>query len=270
MWEIGTIIPLVSRTMPTATKRQEDMEVLGIDIGGSGIKGAIVETKTGEITQQRFRIETPQPATPEAMIETIAQIAAHFEWKGKPIGSGFPGVVQHGEIKTAANLDKSWIGKNAETLIREATGASLVHVINDADAAGLAEVKIGAGKDVKGVVLMVTLGTGIGSGLYIDGTLVPNTEFGHIELDGHKDAEHWAADSAREREDLKWGEWAKRVNAYLNKMQALLWPDLIVLGGGVSKKSEKFLPNLDVPTKIVPAVLLNDAGIVGAAMAADL
>jgi polyphosphate glucokinase len=246
------------------------MEVLGIDIGGSGIKGAIVDTTNGTLTQERYRLETPQPATPEAMVETIGQIAEHFEWKGKPIGSGFPGVVQHGVIKTAANIDKSWIGQNAETLIKEATGASLVHVLNDADAAGLAEVKFGAGVDVKGIVLMITLGTGIGSGLYIDGILVPNTELGHIEVDGHPDAEHWAADSAREREDLKWGEWAKRVNVYLNQMHKLFWPDLIVIGGGVSKKSEKFFPHIDVPCKVVAATLLNDAGIVGAAVAAAL
>jgi polyphosphate glucokinase len=246
------------------------MEVLGIDIGGSGIKGAIVETESGSLRAERYRLETPQPASPNAMVETIAQIAEHFEWKGKPIGSGFPGVVMSGVIKTAANLDKEWIGQNAETLIREATGASLVHVLNDADAAGLAEVRVGVGKGVRGVVLMVTFGTGIGTGLYVDGILTPNTEFGHIELHGHKDAEHWAADSAREREDLKWSQWAERVDAYLNKMHDLLWPDLIVIGGGVSKKSEKFLPLLTVPTRVVPAALLNDAGIVGAAIAAAL
>lgn len=244
------------------------MEVLGIDIGGSGIKGAIVETETGALVQERFRIETPQPATPDAMVETIARIAEHFEWRGKPIGSGFPGVVMSGEIRTAANLDKDWIGKNAETLIAEATGASLVHVLNDADAAGLAEVRLGAGRDVKGVVLMVTLGTGIGTGLYVDGILVPNTELGHIEVNGHPDAEQWAADSAREREDLKWSAWAGRVNTYLNKMHALFWPDLIIIGGGVSKKSEKFFPHLTVPTTVIAAALLNDAGIVGAALAA--
>ena len=244
------------------------METLGIDIGGSGIKGAIVDTDTGTLKTERHRIETPQPATPNAMVDVIAQIASHFEWKGKPIGSGFPGVMKDGEVMTAANLDKGWIGHNAETLIRDASGASLVHVINDADAAGLAEVRFGAGKDVKGVVLMVTLGTGIGSGLYIDGILVPNTEFGHIEVHGHKDAETWAADSARERDDLKWGEWAERVDTYLRKLESLIWPDLIIIGGGVSKRSEKFLPALTVRSRIVPAALLNDAGIVGAALAA--
>ena len=243
------------------------MEILGIDIGGSGIKGAIVDTKTGELKAERFRLETPQPATPKGIVETAAAVAAHFDWKGS-IGGGFPGVMKGGVVHTAANVDKEWIGQNAETLIQEATGAARVRVLNDADVAGMAEVKFGAGKDVPGLALMITLGTGIGTALFLDGVLIPNTEFGHLCLPHHDDAESWAADSAREREDLKWGEWAGRVDTYLHKLEDLLWPDLIIIGGGVSKKGDKFLPLLTVRTKTVLATLRNEAGIVGAALAA--
>ena len=242
------------------------MDVLGIDIGGSGIKGAPVDTLTGELKSERFRLVTPQPATPDAMVETVAAVAAQFDWKG-PIGCGFPAAMKQGVVCTASNIDQSWIGKNAEEMIAQTTGSPRVRVLNDADVAGVAEIKFGAGQNVGGVVLMITLGTGIGTALFINGILVPNTELGHIEING-KNAERWTADAARERDNLKWGEWAERVDTYLLKMEALFWPDLIIVGGGVSKKHEKFMPLLTVKTKIVPASLRNEAGIVGAAMAA--
>lgn len=241
------------------------MNVLGIDIGGSGIKGAPVDTTTGDLLAERHRIPTPQPATPQAMAETVAQVAAHFAWKG-PVGCGFPAAIRQGVVLTAANIDPSWIGVNADRLIEKATDCPAT-VGNDADVAGLAEMRLGAGKGNDGVVFVITLGTGIGTGLFYKGVLVPNTELGHIELGG-KNAERYAADSAREREDLKWDEWARRVDKYLLTMERLFWPDLFIIGGGVSRKHEKFLPLLTVKTKVVPAKLRNEAGIVGAALAA--
>ena len=247
-----------------------DNIVLGIDIGGSGIKGAPVNTETGELTvPERFRLATPLPATPQAVAETVAAVAKNFDWTG-PIGAGFPAAIQHGIVRTASNIDKSWIGENAETLIGQAAGISpdMVRVLNDADVAGLAEIRFGAGRGVKGLVLMITLGTGIGTALFVDGVLVPNTELGHIEVDGGKPAEPWASDAARDRDKLKWPEWAGRVNTYLSTMENLFWPDLIIVGGGVSKKPEKWMPHLKLRTPIVTATLKNDAGIVGAACAA--
>ncbi len=238
------------------------MQAFGMDIGGSGVKGAPVDAQTGALTAERFRVETPQPATPQAISQSVADVVRHFDWKG-PIGVGFPAALRRGVALTAANIDKSWIGQNAEQLFADATGCP-VRVANDADVAGLAEMAFGAGKGQSGVVLVITLGTGIGTALFVNGVLLPNTELGHIELNG-KDAETYAADSAREREDLKWGEWAKRVDKYLLKMEALFWPDLIIVGGGVSKRSEKFLPLLTVKAPIVPAALRNEAGIIGAA-----
>lgn len=242
------------------------MEVLGIDIGGTGIKGAPVDTVTGQLLTERFRIETPQPATPKAVIETVAKIATQFNWTGR-MGCGFPAVIKNGVAMTAANIDQDWIGKNTIALIHQAIEVEHVVVGNDADVAGLAEMRFGAGKGQDGVVLMVTLGTGIGSGLYFKGQLIPNTEFGHIELRG-KNAEQYAAESAREREDLNWKEWAERVDKYLDRMVRLLWPDLIIIGGGVSKKADKFLPHLTSKVPILPATLKNDAGIIGAALLA--
>lgn len=241
-------------------------EVLGIDIGGSGIKGAPVDIRTGQLTAERFRLETPQPATPEATVATVAAVAAHFQWSG-PIGVGFPAAIQHGIVRTAANIDHAWIGRNAEHMIAKATGAPKVAVANDADVAGMAEVRYGAGRDKKGLVLMITIGTGIGTALFLDGQLVPNLEMGHIEIKG-KDAETWASDAAREREDLKWEKWAARIDRYLHTIEDLLWPDLIIVGGGVSKKNEKFFPLLTIRTPIVPAEMLNEAGIAGAALIA--
>ncbi|WP_212735499.1 polyphosphate--glucose phosphotransferase [Herbidospora galbida] len=241
------------------------MNVLGIDIGGSGIKGAPVDTKTGELMAERHRIPTPQPATPKAIAEVVAKLVDHFEWTG-PVGITFPGVVVDGEIRTAANVDKSWIGVNANKLFGK--NLDSVMVINDADAAGMAEMAFGAGKNNQGVVLVLTIGTGIGSALFVGGKLVPNTEFGHLELKG-KEAESRASDAARDKRDMSWDKYAKRIGQYLRHMEMLFSPGLMVLGGGISKKSDKYLPMVDLRTPVVPAMLLNEAGIVGAALAAE-
>jgi polyphosphate glucokinase len=215
----------------------------------------------------RQKLETPRPATPDAIADVVAQLVKDFGWTGKA-GVTFPGVVVDGVIRTAANVDHTWLGVDAAKVFGSATGLE-VKVLNDADAAGVAEMKFGAGKDQAGTVLVLTLGTGIGSALFTDGVLVPNTEFGHIEIRG-KDAEKRASEHAREAGDLSWGDWAGRVDEYLEHMEGLLSPDLIIIGGGVSRKSDKFLPRLaGLRARIVPAAMLNDAGIVGAAMAAD-
>jgi polyphosphate glucokinase len=242
------------------------MEILGIDFGGSGIKGAIVDTKTGELVKERYRIPTPDPSTPEACIEVIDEIVKHFSYTG-PVGMGFPAVIQGGIAKTAANVDKGWIDTNIEEMIRQKTGCP-AKVVNDADAAGIAEMRFGAGKDNDGLVLILTVGTGIGTAMFTRGVLVPNMELGHIEFKGD-DAEKYASDAARKKEDLKWGKWGKRFNKYLKYMENLLWPDLIIIGGGVSKKMEKFEEKIDCRTKIVHAQLLNEAGIIGAAIGAE-
>ncbi|MEU7817699.1 polyphosphate--glucose phosphotransferase [Pseudonocardia sp. NPDC049154] len=239
---------------------------LGIDIGGSGIKGAPVDLDKGKLADERLRIPTPQPSTPEAVAEVVGQILDHFEWDG-PFGCTFPAVVQHGVTQTAANVDPSWIGSNAQDLLRGKTGRKAL-LVNDADAAGVAEVEFGAARGHKGTVLVSTLGTGIGSALVIGGRLVPNTELGHLELDGH-DAETRAADSAREREDLSWEDWGARLTRYFQHVENLLWPDLIVVGGGVSKKFARWQPYVETRTPIVPAELLNEAGIIGAALLAN-
>jgi polyphosphate glucokinase len=240
-------------------------KVLGIDIGGSGVKGAIVHTKKGKLLSKRHRIPTPQPATPESVGEVIGEIVRHFKWKG-PIGVGYPGVVQNGIARTAANVDNSWINKDINTLFSTITGCP-VHVVNDADAAGTAEMKFGAGKNFKGVVMLVTVGTGLGTVMFSTGKLVPNLELGHIILMGD-DAEKYASDAARKNEDLSWEEWAARFNEYLDRLEALTWPDLIIIGGGASKKDDKFFQYLNTNAKVVPAELLNEAGIIGAAVAA--
>jgi polyphosphate glucokinase len=242
-------------------------QVLGIDIGGTGIKGAPVDVGAGKLTADRCKLATPHPAKPDPVAEVVSELVKSFDWTG-PIGLTFPGVVTGGEIRTAANLDPDWIGVNAGELFGRATGQP-VTVVNDADAAGIAEMKFGAGAGKGGTVLMLTLGTGIGSALFIDGALVPNTEFGHIEIRG-KDAEKRASEQAREEHELSWGKWAGHVDEYLEHMEALLSPALIILGGGISKKSDKFLPLLTgLRAPVVPAAMLNDAGIVGAAMAAE-
>jgi len=241
------------------------MEVLGIDIGGTGIKGAPVNTGKGELLAERFRLLTPRPATPDAVADTVAQITGHFGWKG-PVGCGFPAVIQHGVVRTAANISEKWLGVDARAACEQATGCTF-KIANDADVAGLAEMRFGAGKGRNGVVLIVTLGTGIGTALFVDGRLVPNTELGHIEIRG-RDAERRASESARDRKKLSWKKWAGRVDEYLQRMHAYLWPELIIIGGGISKMHEKFLPYLSVDTEVVPARLRNEAGIIGAAMAA--
>jgi len=241
---------------------------VGVDVGGSGIKGATVDLSTGELTQDRLRIETPHPATPEAVAEVVAEVVSHFagELGQGPVGVTIPGVVTNGVVRTAANIDPSWIGTDIDTMLTERLGRP-VHVVNDADAAGVAEARFGAARDSRGLVLVTTLGTGIGSALLLDGRLVPNSELGHLEIDGH-DAESRAASSAREDEDLSWEEWAARLQRYYGVVEDLLWPSLIVVGGGISKKSDKFLPLLHLRAPIVPAALRNQAGIVGAAVLA--
>jgi polyphosphate glucokinase len=238
--------------------------VLGIDIGGTGIKGAPVDISTGKLLADRHRILTPHPATPEAVAGVVGDLATFFDWKG-PTGATFPAVVKRGVTLTAANVDKKWIGTDASELFAGAIGAP-VTVVNDADAAGIAEMQFGAGSGSSGVVMMITLGTGIGSALFVDGVLVPNSELGHLELRG-KDAEQRAAESVRESENLSWKKWAKRLDEYFDLLQALFSPDLFIVGGGISKKADKFLPRLSTDTRVVPAQLLNDAGIVGAALA---
>ncbi len=239
--------------------------LLGIDIGGTGIKGAPVDTKTGELIAPRERILTPQPATPDAVAKVVAELFKHFDWTG-PAGATFPAVVKDGVARTAANVDKAWIGTDAAALFKQATGAP-VTVINDADAAGIAEMEFGVGKGRKGVVIMTTLGTGIGSALFLDGALVPNTELGHLEVRG-KEAEKRASEIVRERDGLTWEKYAKRLNEYYLTLEALFSPDLIIVGGGISKKTDKFIPLLHLQTEVVAAQLQNEAGIVGAAVAA--
>ncbi|HEX2073500.1 MAG TPA: ROK family protein [Geodermatophilus sp.] len=241
------------------------MQGFGVDIGGSGIKGGLVDLDQGLLIGERLRIETPQPALPDAVCAVVAEIVDSFGWTER-VGVTFPGVLKKGVARTAANVDKSWIGTNVAAGV-EALVPGTVESLNDADAAGLAEMRYGAGRDRDGVVLMLTFGTGIGSALFVDGYLVPNTEFGHIQVDG-EDGERRASAAARDREDLSYPEWARRVDRYLDVLEASVWPDLIIVGGGVSKKAHKWVPLLSTRTPVVPAELLNDAGIVGAALAA--
>jgi polyphosphate glucokinase len=240
--------------------------VLGVDVGGSGIKGAPVDVDAGALVTERLRIPTPQPSTPEAVTAVIEDVRRHFDWTG-PIGCTLPSVVQHGIVRTAANIDQGWIGVDGRALITRATGQP-VALLNDADAAGIAEMRFGAGVGRDGVVLLITLGTGIGSALFVDGRLVPNTELGHLEIRG-KDAEQRAAASVRDRKGLSYKEWAPAVDEYLDHLEALLWPDLVIVGGGVSSKFDRWGPLLTSRVPVIPATLGNDAGIVGAALAAS-
>jgi polyphosphate glucokinase len=243
------------------------VDILGIDIGGSGIKAAPVDVSTGTFARERFKVSTPHPAVPDAVAEAVATVAAEFSWTG-PAGITFPGVVANGVVRTAPNLDSAWVGVDARARFAAATGLTEVEVLNDADAAGQAEMRFGAGVGEQGTVVMLTFGTGIGSALFRGGVLVPNTEFGHIEIRG-KDAEKRASDRAREVHDLDWAHWAGRVDEYMTHLEALLWPDLFIVGGGVSRKSAKFIPLLEgLRARVVPATMHNDAGIVGAALAA--
>ena len=242
------------------------MEILGLDIGGTGIKGAIVDTDTGELIAERFRLLTPSPATPGAVVATTAKVVRHFDWQG-PAGCGFPAAIKGGVACTAANISEKWLGVNVATALGDATGCA-VTVLNDADAAGLAEMRFGAGRGRVGTVLILTLGTGIGTAIFVNGQLVPNMELGHIEIDG-QDAEMLAAEIVRKREELSWKKWGKRVDRYLQTIEQLIWPDLVIIGGGASKRHDKFFPQFTIQTEVVPAEMLNEAGIVGAALAAE-
>jgi polyphosphate glucokinase len=239
----------------------------GIDIGGTGIKGACVDITTGELTTERVRVPTPQPATAQAVVPIVADLVHGTSYSG-PVGCAFPAVIRDGAAQTAANVDPTWIGTSVAHLVSAKLDGADVTVINDADAAGVAEMRFGAGKDVKGVVVLLTVGTGIGSAVFLDGKLVPNTELGHLEVDGH-DAERRASETAREKHDLSRKDWAERFNRYLEVLEALLWPDLVIVGGGVSKTPEKVMPLLVSKAKIVPATLANAAGIIGAALVAE-
>lgn len=245
------------------------MAVLGIDIGGSGIKGVPVNLETGELTGERYRLPTPENAEPDDVADTVGKLVKYFNYSGL-IGVGFPAVIRGGVVCTAANIHQSWIGTNAEALFKKVTGCPEIYVLNDADAAGVAEMKYGVGQErSKGVVFMITIGTGLGTALFVDGKLVPNTELGHIEIRG-KDAEKRASDAARQQKDMSWEEWGEKFNEYLSHLERLFWPDLFILGGGASKVSQKFMPYLHLRTDVIIARLLNQAGIVGAAQYADL
>ncbi|MFQ5948914.1 MAG: polyphosphate--glucose phosphotransferase [Acidimicrobiia bacterium] len=238
---------------------------LGVDIGGSGIKGAVVDIDAGSLVTDRHEIPTPQPSRPDAVVDAVTKVVAHFAWEG-PIGFAFPAIVVDGVVHSAANIDESWIGTDARSLLAEATGRP-VALLNDADAAGLGEMHFGAGKGEDGVVFVLTLGSGIGSAVFVDGHLMPNTELGHLELDGSK-AEHRAAARLKEEEHLSWEEWADRAQRYLTHLEAIFSPDLFILGGGVSRDHNEFLPLLKTRARLKPATLRNDAGIVGAALTA--
>jgi polyphosphate glucokinase len=241
------------------------MHILGIDVGGSGIKGAPVDTETGQLLAERIRIKTPKKGEPEPIAEVVNQIAQSFNWKA-PIGIGFPAPIKGGVAMMAANVSEKWVGTNADALFTKVTGCDCT-MINDADAAGVAEMAFGAGRGQPGTVIMITLGTGIGTAIFHRGQLLPNTEFGHLQIEG-EDAEFRASDAARQRDDLSWKKYAKRLNKYLGTMEKLFWPNLFIIGGGISKESDKFLPLLTIETHIVTAQLLNEAGIVGAALGA--
>ena len=243
------------------------MQILGIDVGGTGIKSAIVETSTGELVSDRHRIDTPRPATPKAVGEALKEVLAHHRWKG-PVGMGFPAAIQHGIARTASNIDKSFIGLPIAEYFSKQTGSPF-YLANDADVAGMAEMRFGAGKDNDGVVLIITIGTGLGTALFSEGYLLPNTELGHVYLENGQEAERYASEAVRVTKDLKWKDWGERLNLYLCTMENLLWPDLIVLGGGVSEKLHKFSPMITTKAPVVAASFLNQAGIVGAALFAE-
>ncbi|MGW2557709.1 polyphosphate--glucose phosphotransferase [Streptomyces sp. NPDC001514] len=242
------------------------MNVFGVDIGGSGIKGAPVDLDRGDLTEPRHKVLTPHPATPDDVAGCVAEVVQHFGWSG-PVGITFPGVVTGSVIRTAANVDKGWIDLDGGRLLGDRLGMP-VTVLNDADAAGVAEMTFGAGRGRKGTVILLTFGTGIGSALFIDGRLVPNTEFGHMELHGNE-AEKHASTKVKDDQELSWEQWAHRVQKYLQYLEMLFSPELFIIGGGVSRKSDKFLPLIKhVRAEILPAELRNNAGIVGAAMTA--
>jgi polyphosphate glucokinase len=253
-------------TPPEAVTGKPQRRGFGVDVGGSGIKGGIVDMDTGLLIGERIKLLTPQPATPSAVAKTIAEVINGFGWTG-PLGVTYPGVVTHGVAMTAANVDKSWIGTNARDVISAELDGQDVTILNDADAAGLAEQHYGAGRDQSGLVVLLTFGTGIGSAVIHNGTLIPNTELGHLEVDG-KEAEQRAASSVKDRNDWSYEKWAKQVTRVLVAIENVIWPDLFIAGGGISRKADRWVPLLENRTPVVPAALQNTAGIVGAAMAA--
>jgi len=255
-------------TLATESSAGGQHHGFGIDVGGSGVKGGIVDLDTGALIGERFKLPTPQPSTPEAVAKTIADVVGHFGWEG-PLGVTYPGVVTDGIVRTAANVDKGWIGANVQQVIGGALGGRSVTVLNDADAAGLAEEKFGAGKDNTGVIVLLTFGTGIGSAVIHNGVLLPNTEFGHLEVGG-KEAEHRAASSIKDAKQWSYERWTQEVTKVLVAIENAIWPDLFIAGGGISRKAHKWIPMLKNRTPVVAAVLQNTAGIVGAAMAADV
>jgi len=240
----------------------------GVDVGGSGVKGGIVDLDTGQLIGERFKLPTPQPSTPDSVAKTIVEVVEKFGWEGG-LGVTYPGVVTDGIVRTAANVDKGWIGTNAQEVIGAALGGRKITVLNDADAAGLAEEKFGAGKDNTGVIVLLTFGTGIGSAVIHNGVLLPNTEFGHLEVGG-KEAEHRAASSIKEAKGWSYERWTKEVTKVLIAVENAIWPDLFIAGGGISRKADKWIPLLENRTPVVAAALQNEAGIVGAAMAAEV
>lgn len=251
----------------TSTQPSTARHALGVDVGGSGVKGALVDLDTGRLVGDRFRLETPQPATPGAVTEVVAAVVAHFDWDG-PLGVTYPGVVVDGVVQTAANVDRDWIGVNAAEAYSKAMGGRPVTVLNDADAAGLAEACYGAGRDKRGLIVLLTFGTGIGSAVLYDGVLLPNSEFGHIEVGG-KEAEHRAASSVKERKEWNYQRWTEEVTKVLVAIENAIWPDLFIAGGGISRKADRWIPMLKNRTPVVGAALQNEAGIVGAAMASQ-
>ena len=242
------------------------MEILGIDVGGTGIKGAIVNIETGTLTSDKHRIPTPKGAKPKDVADEVAELVKHFNWKGK-VGCGFPAIISHGTALSSGNIDVSWRGLNVEKLFNEQTGLNF-HVANDADVAGLAEMTYGAGKGKKGLVLMITIGTGLGSGAFFDGKLIPNLELGTLPYKKYKHIEHWAADSVRKRDGLSYKDWGKRFNKFLKIVELLTSPDLIILGGGASKKMHQFEKELTIKVPVISAQFQNNAGIIGAALTA--
>ena len=250
----------------TDTEASPQRRGFGVDVGGSGIKGGIVDLDTGALIGDRYKLLTPQPSTPEAVAKTVAAVVREFGWTG-PLGVTYPGVVTDGIVRTAANVDKGWIGANAAEIIGNELGGQAVTVLNDADAAGLAEERFGAGKDNTGVIVLLTFGTGIGSAVIHNGVLLPNTEFGHLEVGG-KEAEHRAASSVKERKEWSYERWSEEVTKVLVAVENAIWPDLFIAGGGISRKAEKWIPLLKNRTPVVAAALQNEAGIVGAALAA--
>ena len=243
------------------------MEILGIDIGGSGIKGAPVNVETGEQLEERFRIPTPQPSTPEAVADVIKQIVDHFNWKG-PVGCGFPTIISHGKAMAHGNMDASWLGVQVDELFKQKTGLD-VTVVNDADAAGLAEMRYGVGKDKSGLVVMITIGTGLGSGVFFNGQLLPNFELGQLNYTNGKTIEKYAADSVRKKEELSFPEWGKRFNEFLHHVNLICAPDYFIIGGGASKKLHKFGEEIDIEVPVLVAEFQNGAGIIGAAVSAN-